>query len=99
VWVTRDAPMVTVGGPHTWQRITDKPADPNKLWSQVFDNFWHTNFVADQHATMEFQFEFAWVEKLADPAPLAETLVSEPLAVVQPSLKATPELVKGIFTP
>lgn len=99
VWVTRDAPMVTVGGPHTWQRITDKPADPNKLWSQVFDNFWHTNFVADEHGAMEFQFEFAWAEKLADPAPLAETLLSEPLAVVQPGVKATPELVKGIFTP
>lgn len=99
VWVTRDAPLVTVGGPHTWQRITDRPADPNRLWAQVFDNFWHTNFVADQHGTMEFQFEFAWVEKLADPAPLAETLVSEPVVALQPAVKATPELVKGIFTP
>lgn len=99
VWVTRDAPMVAVGGPHTWQRITEKPADPNRIWAQVFDNFWHTNFVADQHSTMEFQFEFAWAEKVEDPGPLAETLLSEPLAVKVPELKATPELVKGIFTP
>ncbi len=99
LWVTRDAPLVAVGGPHTWQRITSKPPDTEKLWTLIFDNFWHTNFVANSSGGMEFQFEFAWAPKIADPAALAETLVSEPLVVVQPGLKESPELMKSLFTP
>ncbi len=99
LWVTRDAPLVAVGGPHTWQRVTTKPHDPEKLWTLVFDNFWHTNFVANSNGLMEFQFELAWAPKIADPAALAETLVSEPLVVVQPGLKESPELLKSLFTP
>ncbi len=99
LWVTRDAPLVALGGPHTWQRIQQPPADPNRIWTMVFDNFWHTNFVADSHGTMEFQFELAWLDKLDDPAPLAETLLSQPLAVVNPANAPSPELLKSLFTP
>jgi hypothetical protein len=99
LWVTRDAPLVSVGGPHTWQRITSKPADPEKLWTLVFDNFWHTNFVANSNGLMEFQWELAWAPKIDDPAALAETLVSEPVVVVQSGLKESPELMKSLFTP
>ena len=48
---------------------------------------------------MEFQWELAWAPKIDDPAALAETLVSEPLVVVQPGLKESPELMKSLFTP
>ncbi|MBI4890363.1 MAG: hypothetical protein HY821_07035 [Acidobacteria bacterium] len=99
LWVTRDAPMVTVGGPHTWQRITDTPKDVNRLWSQVFDNFWHTNFVGDGHGLMEFQYELAWAPEMSAPLDWARTLLTEPLVVSQPGLKASPELMKSLFTP
>ncbi len=97
--VTRDAPLVSVGGPHTWQRITAPPADPEHLWTLLFDNFWHTNFVADQNGAMEFQFELAWSPTPRAAAPWAETLLSEPVAVYNPALKPTPELYDRIFVP
>ncbi len=99
LWVTRDAPLVAVGGPHTWQRITSKPPDTERLWTLVFDNFWHTNFVANSNGLMEFQWELAWAPKFDDPAAVAETLVSEPLVVLQPGVKESPELMKSLFTP
>lgn len=99
LWVTRDAPLVAVGGPHTWQRIKSKPADTEHLWTLVFDNFWHTNFVANSNGLMEFRWELAWAPKFDDPAAVAETLVSEPVVVVQPGVKESPELMKSLFVP
>lgn len=99
LWVTRDAPLVAVGGPHTWQRIKQKPADPERLWTLVFDNFWHTNFVANSNGLMEFRWELAWAESFGDPAAVAETLVSEPVVVVQPGVKESPELMRSLFVP
>jgi hypothetical protein len=99
LWVTRDAPLVAVGGPHTWQRIKQKPADTEHLWTLVFDNFWHTNFVANSNGMMEFRWELAWAPKFDHPAAVAETLVSEPVVVVQPGVKESPELMKSLFVP
>ena len=31
----------------------------------IFDNFWFTNFVADSHGVMEFQFDLAWRKEAA----------------------------------
>lgn len=60
LWVTRDAPMVTVGGPHPVLKRTTRPEDSHRLHAMVFDNFWHTNFVADEHGGFEFRFDLAW---------------------------------------
>src|SRR5260370_1296166 len=54
LWVRGDAPLVSVGGPHTVARRTEPPPDPHRLLAMVFDNFWHTNFVADSHGLMGF---------------------------------------------
>lgn len=99
LWVTRDAPLVTVGGPHTLRRITEAPKDSHRICAMVFDNFWHTNFVANSHGLFEFQFEMAWRQELPDPGALAAALMSEPLIVETPGLAATPELMKSLFTP
>ena len=99
LWVTRDAPLVTVGGPHTLRRIKDAPQDSHRICAMVFDNFWHTNFVANSHGLFEFQFELAWKKDLPDAGALAATLMSEPLIVETPGLAATPELLKSVFTP
>ena len=99
LWVTRDAPLVTVGGPHTLVRRQDAPPDTHRVMAMVFDNFWHTNFVANSHGELEFQFELVWREKLPDAAELAATLVSEPVLVLNPAAKASPELQNDIFRP
>lgn len=98
LWVTRDAPLVSVGGPHTWQRIQEKPADPERLWTMLLDSFWHTNFVANSHGVMEFQFELAWSQQAPDAAAMAETLLSTPIVVDHPAVEACPELMKTLFT-
>lgn len=99
LWVTRDAPLVAVGGPHTVARRTTPPADTHRLLAMVFDNFWHTNFVANSHGGMEFQFELAWRNTMPAPDELAETLVSEPVILINPSARESPELMKNLFRP
>ena len=99
LWVTRDAPLVSVGGPHTVMRRQTAPGDPHRLVSMIFDNCWHTNFVADSHGTMEFQFDLAWSGAIADPAVLAETLQSQPLVAIQSGKPASAELEGALFTP
>ena len=99
LWVTRDAPLVTVGGPHTLERRTTAPDDPNRVMAMVFDNFWHTNFVANSSGAMEFQFDLAWRKEIPNAGVLAEALVSTPVVALNPTGVVSPELMKSIFTP
>jgi alpha-mannosidase len=99
LWVTRDAPLVAIGGPHPVARITEAPADKHRLLARVFDNFWHTNFVADSHGEMEFRFELAWRERFEQPARSAETLLSEPVVLINPALRESAEIGKTLFRP
>ena len=51
----------------------------------VFNNFWYTNFVADEHGIMEFQFDLLWQTSPNQPADaLAESLAGEPVLVINP---------------
>ncbi len=79
LWVTRDAPLVAVGGPHVVERHQQEPADHRRILAMVFDNCWHTNFVADSHGTMEFQFDLVWRARLERPAELAAALSTDPI--------------------
>ncbi len=99
IWVTRDAPVVSVGGPHALERHESEPADRHRILAMVFDNCWHTNFVADSHGAMEFQFELAWMERIAKPADLAEALVAEPVVMVNRAAHEDPALMKNLFRP
>ncbi len=99
LWVSRDAPLVTVGGPHTLARRTTEPSDPHRLMAMIFDNFWHTNFVANSHGEMEFQFDLVWRRELAGAAALAETLVAEPVVLINPAARESPALADKLFRP
>jgi hypothetical protein len=93
IWVTRDAPLVALGAPHVAELHETEPSNPNRILAMVFDNCWHTNFVADSHGTMEFQFELAWKQNIEKPADLAEALTAEPIVVNNPAVHETaPEL-------
>jgi hypothetical protein len=99
LWVTRDAPLAVVGGPHPLERHQSEPHDTHRILAMVFDNCWHTNFVADSHGTMEFQFDLVWNEKMAHPAELAEALAADPVVVVNPAVRESPALMKNLFRP
>jgi hypothetical protein len=99
LWVTRDAPLVAVGGPHVVELIQTEPAHPNRILAVVFDNFWHTNFVADSHGTMEFQFDLLWRENLEKPADLAAAVSLDPLTIVNPAIHETDVELKDIYRP
>ena len=99
LWVTRDAPLVSVGSPHVVELHQKEPADTHRILAMVFDNCWHTNFVADSHGTMEFQFDLVWKPAIASPADLAEALVAEPLVLWNPAVKEPPSVVDHLYRP
>jgi hypothetical protein len=99
LWVTRDAPLVAIGAPHVIERHQDEPAEHGRILAMIFDNCWHTNFVADSHGPMEFQFDLAWRASLDRPAALAESLVTDPIVAVNPAIHEEAPLIEHIFRP
>jgi hypothetical protein len=97
LWVTRDAPLVTIGQPHVVERHQEEPAARHRILAMIFDNYWHTNFVADSHGPMEFQFDLAWRASLDDPAALAEALASDPIIAPNRAPHEEAPLVERIY--
>lgn len=85
LWASRDAPLMTLGGPHVWMRRNDAPEDAHRVLAMLFNNAWHTNFAGDEHGTMEFQFDLVWRDELNDGAQvqaLADSLVADPVILI-----------------
>ena len=99
LWVSRDAPLVTLGGQQVLARRRDAPKDTHRVLAMVFNNFWYTNFVGDQHGVMEFSFDLAWHKKLDAPAERARALVAKPLVLIQPSPAEAPVLIRRVYRP
>ena len=97
LWVTRDAPLVAIGGPHVVERHQEEPAGVHRILAMVFDNCWHTNFVADSHGAMEFQFDLTWKEAIDSPTDTAEALAGEPIAFLNPAVKDSPAVIDRVF--
>ena len=100
LWTTRDAPLITFDD-HQVLAQPGTPKRPGRLLTMVFNNVWFTNFVADSHGAMEFQFDFTWQppDSPTDPAQLAATLVSEPQVVINPNLPESPINMKRLHKP
>jgi hypothetical protein len=99
LWVTRDAPLVAVGGPHVVELHQEEPAARHRILAMVFDNCWHTNFVADSHGTMEFQFDLAWRSTLDQPAALAEAIASDPILVTNKTPHEEAPIIERFYRP
>ena len=99
LWVTRDAPLVAVGSPHVVELHQKEPVATHRILAMVFDNSWHTNFVADSHGTMEFQFDLVCRTAIANPADLAQALMAEPLVLWNPAIHEPPSVVNHLYRP
>ncbi len=66
----------------------------------VFNNFWYTNFVADEHGIMEFQFDLVWYPDAAGSAhDLAEALVTDPVVLLNPGTREDARVVENLYRP
>jgi hypothetical protein len=102
LWVTRDAPLITLDGPHPKSRLAAPPARTGRVLAILYDNFWYTNFQGDSPGVMEFQFDLVWRKQLAGDAQaesLATGLVMEPVMVLNPSLPEHRLLIKDLYQP
>jgi hypothetical protein len=97
IWITEDAPLVSIGGPQTLQRRTDPPADAHRIGAVLFDNCWHTNFVADSHGKFEFRFDLVWRADMFDPAELAESVAFKPVVVLNPAGRMSEALERNLY--
>jgi hypothetical protein len=102
LWVSRDAPLMTLSGPQVWERRTNAPPDSHRVLAMLFNNCWHTNFAGDEHGAMEFQFDLVWREKLdsaAEAQALAATLAEDPVVLINAGGADPPILVQRLFQP
>jgi hypothetical protein len=100
LWVSRDAPLLAFGTAPTLAHLTEPPPDRHRLLSMVFNNFWYTNFQADSHGIMEFQFDLVWRDRLEKPAAdLAAALLTEPVVLINPPQSEDPRLLRDLYEP
>ena len=100
LWVSRDAPLATFGSPNALAQRKDAPQEPNRVLAMIFDNRWFTNFVANSHGAMEFQFDLAWKPAADSPIPaaaLADALVTEPQVIITPAWKEDPIVARRLY--
>jgi hypothetical protein len=100
LWVSRDAPLVAFGDSPTLALLSAPPPNRHRLLAMLFNNFWYTNFVADEHGIMEFQFDLVWRrEGAADAAATAAALAAEPVVLINPAPPEDPLLLRRLFRP
>ncbi|MCF7975187.1 MAG: hypothetical protein K9N55_15340 [Phycisphaerae bacterium] len=101
-WVSRDAPLVTFGAHQVLARRQGPPEHPGRILAMVFNNTWVTNFVADSHGVLEFQFDMAWQSPSqadVDPDAIANTLLTELQIVINPKLRSDPVFLERLHRP
>ncbi len=94
--------MVTFAEHNVLARRDDPPENSSRILAMVYNNVWVTNFVADSHGVLEFQFDMALQpldRPTVDPARLAETLQAEPQVVINPGMKEHPIFLERLHRP
>jgi len=99
LWVSRDTPLITLGADPTLARRQRAPQDVRRLRAMLLNNFWYTNFLADEPGIMEFQFDLVWSQNSSHPADAASALTVEPVVLINPVLKEDPRVLKDLFRP
>jgi hypothetical protein len=100
LWVSRDAPLIAFGAHPTLALRQSPPRDVHCLMAMLFNNFWYTNFVADEHGIMEFQFDLVWRDKLeSSPSDLAGALASDPIMLINPGEQEDSRIIRDLYRP
>ncbi len=102
LWASRDAPLMTLGGPHVWVRRSDAPKDAHRVLAMLFNNAWHTNFAGDEHGVMEFQFDLVWRDDLkggSEVTALADSLAADPVILINGPGADDPLIPARLFQP
>jgi hypothetical protein len=100
LWVSRDVPLVTFGSSPTLALRQAPPKDAHRLVAMLFNNVWYTNFAADEHGIMEFQFDLVWRQEITGPVrDLADALVTEPVVLINPAAREDPRVLRHLFRP
>jgi hypothetical protein len=99
LWVSRDAPVLSLGAPNVWSRLSAAPPNTNRLWSMVFNNTWLTNYPMNSNGVMDFQYDLIWKQQMDDESRLAESLMSDPVALINPAARENPILLEDLFQP
>ena len=102
LWVTHDAPLVTLGGPQPLAKLRKVPERTALLMAMLYNNFWYTNFLGDSPGVMEFVFDLIWrgtIDGDAQAEALAQSLTLEPVFQINPAAKESPLLIKHLYQP
>ncbi len=100
IWVSRDVPLVAFGADPTLALRQGVPPDVHRLRAMLLNNFWYTNFLADEPGIMEFQFDLVWTgEAASHAANRAEALAGDPVVLINPAAPEDPRLLKSLFQP
>jgi post-segregation antitoxin (ccd killing protein) len=100
LWVSRDVPLVALGASPTLALRQTAPADPHRLRAMLFNNFWYTNFAADEHGIVEYQFDLVWRRDTGGPvADAASALLAQPVVLINPNLPEDPRMMKYLYQP
>jgi hypothetical protein len=66
----------------------------------VFNNTWFTNYVANCNGVMNFQYDLVWRDRMgSDVSGLAESLSSDPVALINPAARENRFVLKDLFQP
>ncbi len=100
LWVSRDAPLMAFGSSPTLALLQAAPKDSRRLLAMVFNNFWYTNFVADERGIMEFQFDLVWQpDSECSAQDLADALVTEPVMLLNPAAPEDDRVIRNLYQP
>lgn len=55
-WTTPDAPLVEMGGINAESPWLQSPRTSSQFFSYILNNYWHTNYKADQEGRMDFRY-------------------------------------------
>ncbi len=91
---------MTLGASPTLALRQTPPPDSHRLLAMVFNNFWYTNFVADEHGIMEFQFDLLWQPQAEGAAQeWADALGTEPVVLLNPDTPEDVRVIDDLYQP
>ncbi len=85
---SRDAALVTFDTPTQPSRRETAPTHCDRMFFQVFDNTWDTNFNANAFGMMSFTFDIAAGIALSDCESISGEMAAEPVVIVRMGMQA-----------